>query len=411
MVKRLAITALLVLFFLSACTSPTKTNEVQDSPIVEATEIPPTDTATASPIPPTETSIPTETSTPAPTNTPAPVSYGPVEFPENINPLTGQEVIDPEIMDRRPISIKVQIFPRGQRPPMGVSQADIVFHYYQNSGMTRFHTIFYSKDSEQVGPIRSGRLLDNHLVSMYKSILVFGGADRRIFNRFYNSDYWDRLVFEGYGRCPPMCRIEPNSYNYLVADTSTMDEYTAENNIDNLPQNLDGMYFNAAVPEGGQPTSQVFIRFSISSYNRWDYDESSGRYLRFQDTVEAHTLEEETLAVMTDRNTGEQLTSDNVVILWVPHQYAFQTRPGLNEIIDINLRIQGSGQALALRNGQMYEVQWSRPEKDSVLILTYPDGTPYPFKPGNTWFEIVGQSSTLTSSPDGDSWRVQFSIP
>ncbi len=31
-----------------------------------------------------------------------------------------------------------------------------------------------------------------------------------------------------------------------------------------------------------------------------------------------------------------------------------------------------------------------------VVSLTNPDGTPFAFKPGTTWFEVVGMKSTLT---------------
>ncbi|MFC1878475.1 DUF3048 domain-containing protein [Chloroflexota bacterium] len=370
-----------------------------------------TDTPIPSPLPATETPIPTDTAAPEPTSTDTPVAYGPANFPENVSPLTGQEVADPAILNRRPLSVKVQIFPRGQRPPMGISQADIVYDYYQNTGMTRFHAIFYAKDSEQVGPIRSGRLLDTQLVSMYQSIIAFGSADRRILQRFYSSDFASRMLLEGYGKCPPMCRTDPNGYNYLVTNTQEMSVFANANNIDNNRQDLSGMYYTALTPAGGQPGAQAFIRYSISAYNRWDYDSSSGRYLRFQDTTEAQNQEGETLAVMTDRNTGEQIATDNVVIIFVSHRYAFQTRPGLNEIIDILLDTGGSGEALALRDGMLYELQWHRPAKNSVLLLTYPDGTSYPLKPGNTWFQVVGKSSTREQGVDGGSIRIIFSIP
>jgi hypothetical protein len=364
----------LLLFLTNACLvkppAPTPENTATAPRDQEAT-----DTPAPSPIAATETAIPTDTATPEPTSTDAPVAYGPANFPDNINPLTGQEVSNPAILNRRPLSVKVQIFPRGQRPPMGVSKADIVYDYYQNSGMTRLHTIFLGKDSEQVGPIRSGRLLDIELVSMYQSIIAFGSADRRVLNRFFNSDFANRILLEGYGKCPPMCRTDPNGFNYLVANTQEISIYANENNIDNSRQDLSGMYFTEMIPTGGQAITQALIRYSISAYNRWDYDASSGRYLRFQDTTEAQDQEGEVLAVMTDKNNGEQVASENVIIIFVPHQFAFNTSAGLNEIVDILLEDGSSGDAVAMRDGMLYDVQWSRPSKNSVLILTFPDGT------------------------------------
>jgi hypothetical protein len=337
------------------------------------------------------------------------IVIGPDNFPPDVNPLTGLKVGDVEILERRPVSVKVQMFPRGQRPPMGVSQADIVYDFYQNTGMTRFHAIFYGEDSTQVGPIRSGRLLDRDLSQMYKSFLVFGSADQRILDTYYASDMGNRLILEWSGKCPPMCRIDPNGSNTLVVDTAEVSIYADEHKPDNSRQNLNGMSFNSSAPDGGAQADQLTVRFSFSAYNRWEYDPESGRYLRFQDTVEAAGEDNEVFDPLLDRNTNEQLSSENVVVLLVPHSHAFNSKPGNNEIVKIKL--EGSGTGYAFRDGLLYEVQWNRPEKDSVLYLTLADGSAYPFKPGKTWFEVIGQTSKFTPGEDGSSYRFEWAIP
>ncbi|GAH34621.1 unnamed protein product, partial [marine sediment metagenome] len=144
------------------------------------------------------------TSTPIPSPTANQTQKNTAETtPKNINPLTGLTVDDPNLLDRRPIAIKVQIFPRGQRPPWGISLADIVYDYYQNNGVTRLTAIFYGNDAEQVGPIRSARLFDADIIKTYKTIFVFGLADWRIYQQLNRSSFADRLVVEKYGICPP----------------------------------------------------------------------------------------------------------------------------------------------------------------------------------------------------------------
>jgi hypothetical protein len=51
----------------------------------------------------------------------------------------------------------------------------------------------------------------------------------------------------------------------------------------------------------------------------------------------------------------------------------------------------------------MYQVTWQRAKKDSVLTLVNPDGSLFPYKPGQTWFEVIGASSDVASK-DG-AWR------
>ncbi len=101
------------------------------------TEVPtntPKDTSTSTPIPTlTPTEVPptaTSTDVPEPTVTetaedPDPLAnypdagYGPVKFPENINPLTGLLVENPEILDRRPVAVKDIERVAGNPSPMG----------------------------------------------------------------------------------------------------------------------------------------------------------------------------------------------------------------------------------------------------------------------------------------------------
>ena len=401
----------LMLFFASACTpvtpAPSAIPTEDPNTAISPSEAPATSTLpTTASTPPTATIAPAATE--SPTATPEVVAYGPQSFPANIDPLTGKPVGDPSLLERRPLAVKIQLFPRGGRPPWGVASADLVYDYYQNFGLTRLHAIFLSHNAETVGPIRSARLLDTSLVSMYQSIFAFGSAEQRTYSRLFGADYANRLVVEGNTNCPPLCREDPNGSNYLVTNTDQLSAYASSKGVDNVRQNLDGMYFNSDTPPGGQPVKQIFTRFSISAYSFWDYNPDTGRYLRYQDTQEASDVPSENYAPLPDRLTGEQLAADNVVVLYVPHQYAFNTKPGPSEVVDIVLS--GSGPAYAFRDGQAFKVTWNRPGKNSVLFLTLPDGSPYAFKPGNTWYEVIGQSSKL-ETPSPDIFRFLHYIP
>lgn len=339
---------------------------------------------------------------------PAAAAYGPTGFPAGVDPLTGVTVADATTLERRPVAVKIQLFPRGGRPPYGISAADIVYDYYQNFGMTRLHAIFYGNNAEKVGPIRSARLLDIDLIHMYKTVFAFGSAEQRTYSKLFNQEFANRLVVEGGANCPPLCREDPNGANSLVANTKELGNYVQTRGADNVRQNLDGMSFNPALPANGTPLGQLFVRFSISAYTHWDYDANSGRYLRFQDIQEATDLASEAYEPLVDRTTNQQIAADNVVVLIAPHQFVFGTKPGPSEVVEINLT--GSGPAYALRDGQVYEVVWNRAAKENLITLTFPDGTVYPFKPGATWFEVVGKSTKIDNQTTG-ILRFQHAIP
>jgi hypothetical protein len=384
--KKLLYVFVFLSVLLAACgpTAPTTGPSSTGTAVASATQPPPT----ATPQPPTETPTPQ----PSPTPLYPSEGYGPSSFPSNVNPLTGLKVADPTLLDRRPLLIKVSNLPRSNRPQWGLSLADIVFEYYTEEGGTRFAALFYGNNADMVGPIRSGRFIDGHLVRGYKAVFAFGGAFVAEMNRYYRSEYADRLVLEG--NSTPFFRYEPNGLNHLMINTANLSAYVTAQGIENGRQNLDGMSFNLTAPPDGQPGTQVYVRYSGVIYNRWDYNTSTGKYLRFSDSANDFNNQDEQYAQATDRLTNQPISFDNVVVLFVTHELY---SPGIYDIL-----FSGAGDGYAFRDGQAYQVKWQRNDTD-VVSLTNLDGTPYPFKPGTTWFEVVGASSQAQQTDQG--WR------
>jgi hypothetical protein len=164
------------------------------------------------------------------------------------------------------------------------------------------------------------------------------------------------------------------------------------------------MFFQDTPPEGGVVGEDVTTYYSLDTYNKWVYDPSLGKYLRFQDNLYLDQGQDEEYVPLNDRLTEEQISAQNVVILRVPHEF-FRKPP--NEIIDI--KFSGSGPAYLFRDGLMYEVVWNRPATNGVLYLTDEEGEPFPFKHGNTWFQVIGDSSEPIQ--DDSSWRFVHHFP
>jgi len=331
--------------------------------------------------------------------------YGPSNFPSDIDPLTGLLVKDPSTLNRRPLLVKVSNLPRNIRPQWGLSLADHVYEYYTEEGTTRFAAVFYGQDAKMVGPIRSARFFDNHLMTMYKANFAFGSADYRVLDLLFKQDYADRLVVES--SCPPMCRYEPNSANLLVTNTVDLTNYINKQKIKggNGRQNLDGLTFGDKAPSGGASANHVTVRYSAAIYNRWDYDPATGKYLRFSDKADdLENGKNETYAPLIDRLTNQQVSAENVLVLYTNHKY-FSQKP---EIIDIDFS--GPDKAVLFRDGQAFQLTWqSTKTSDALFSLIGPNGQPFPLKPGNTFIEIVGTSTKVEkAAPD---WRFAFQIP
>jgi hypothetical protein len=389
--------------------TPEDTPESKDTTTETYTALPPT--ATPTPEPPTSTPEPsaTITNTPGTLDNYPPEGYGPVGFPDHINPLTGLEVSDPDLLERRPVAVKITNGPRSVRPQYGLSLADHVFEYYQEAGSTRFNAIFYGQDAEYVGPIRSARFADEHIVHIYKSVFAYGSADARVLWRLFDTGYGKRFVSISDNPCPPTlesptCRTDPEVYNSLMSNTALLSQHISERRIDNSRQNLDGLVFMAPAPEGGTGGNSLTIRYSSGFYNRWVYDPLQGHYTRFQDAVDDYTNgNSEIYEPLLDMLTGEQISAENVVVIFARQTY-FTQQPEMWEI-----QLLGSGNAYVFRDGNLYEMIWVRESEESLIQIKYADGSRFRLKPGKTWFQILGTSSSVFY--DGPNWRIVHMMP
>ena len=344
-------------------------------------------------------------------------SIGPDYFFPWINPLTGLQVEDQSLLQRRPMAIKVTNYPRYTRPPSGLAYADVVYEYYMERAITRYIAIFYGHDASRVGPIRSGRFFDEHIFTMYDSSFTFGYADELVM------DYWKeqgpttlrRFGLEGRidyfydceaGQAYSLCRDRNLvTYNNLFANTSALNEAMVRNGLENIQPDLTGMRFAYRPPDGGAAATRLYFNYSLIIYSKWEYAPERNQYLRFQEDEGYSDERGPSYAPLEDFTTGEQLSADNVVVLFVPHHYYKKT--DTTEIIQIDLV--GSGQAMVFRDGQMFAATWVRPADGSVINLLTADGEHFPLKPGQTWYQVVSEETEF--GRDGDEWGFVFHAP
>jgi len=221
----------------------------------------------------------------------------------------------------------------------------------------------------------------------------------------WNSDISSRLVVEGPTTYPALYREAVGGENMLFANLAQLPDALVRLGIDNQPQDLSGMFFRKGMDVNGYPANEVTVHFSNAVYNRWVYDGESGKYVRYVDQSNAGTVDEENYDVLVDQVTDEAISADNVVVLFVP--YSYYVKNATEEVMDVNMV--GMGDALIARDGQLFPVYWKRDTSSSTLTLVDGDGNVFPFKPGNTWFEVVGSSSQKVQTDD--TWRITFAIP
>ena len=352
----------------------------------EATAASPTSTATLAP-------TLTMTATPAPTLGPV----GPSNFPENVNPLTGLEVDDPSMLDRRPVLVKVSNYPASGRPHAGLSFADMVFEYYIGYGSNRFMALYYGQDAPKIGPVRSGRLIDPYIVTLYEGILGFESAYVTVYDHIF--DILGVRAISG-EVCPAICDDGRGFVTSVFADSAALSALAEQRGVNNQRYLLEGMRFDPAPPQGGEAGDKAMIIYSNLNRGEWRYDEASGTYLRWIEDTTGTELE---MIPLVDSETDEQLSFSNVIVLFSYHTEYAET------LYDMNIWNSVGQKAVIFRDGQAFDLTWTTPQTDQPIQFVDANGDTFPLKPGNTWVVVMGVYSNITENEG--SWTFNFQIP
>lgn len=332
------------------------------------TAVPSTATAT-----PTPTASATSTVTPTPSRTPTATVTPTATRNPNIDPLTGLSVSDASALQRRPVLVRVGNDPQ-IRPQAGLTQADMVYEDIMDGwSVTRLTALYLANDPEEVGPVRSARLVCIELANQYQAALAHSGASDQVrwlisqesfvnLDEFYNPQpyfYIDGLGWMG----------------RLRTSLPAIREYMEEKGYERAVQ-LRGFLFAAAAPKGA-PATEVSIPYPANSAVDWRYDEASGLYLRWAAGL-PHT----------DSVSGQQLSASNVIIQFVEHQ-ATDIVEDTNGATSIRIVLTGKGPAWFLRDGVLVKGTWERTNKNEITRFYGADGKEVALKPGQTWVELV----------------------
>jgi Protein of unknown function (DUF3048) N-terminal domain/Protein of unknown function (DUF3048) C-terminal domain len=333
----------------------------------------------------------------AQTSATSPAVYGPDTYPNGVNPLTG-EVVDPALVNRMPIAIKISNFPYNVRPQSGLSMADLVFEHPAEAGLTRFTGVFLQNDVAKIGSIRSARFIDTELAPMFGALLVTSGSSIGTMahlrtNPWFQGDYVWRLVSEETNYvCPPLCRDNPNDFNSLFASTKDVRAATSAK-AGSQAKSQSAFVFSEALPPGGVAVTDVSVDFSSAAHVDWRYVATSRLYTRWQEKDSSGEL-----AAHIDALTNQPITDRNVVVLFVSQVNNFVPEDFLDGgNCGLEIQLWSIGPAKVFRDGKMYEGRWRRDNSTGFkLRLEFNDGSNLALAPGNTWFELVALNAVPT---------------
>ncbi len=308
---------------------------------------------------------------------PAPGGFPP---PSGVNPLTGQPLVSGR-GSLRPVIVCINN-DIAARPQFGISQADVMYEYLMEGfSLTRYSAIFYGADSEQIGPVRSARLINYYLGALYDAGLVCSGASDGIRYQLKNNNplfpYLDMDLDD-----PESTRYSlsvGNDYRTRLRTSSEMVRLWLTDWFVARAPSLQGFAFGGPAA-GGVSANSIQIPYPsvTASQVSYRYDAGSGRYLRFLGGA-AHR----------DGNNGQQIAVENVIVQYIFHEPVNVLEDAYGSL-SLHIKPFGTGRAITFRDGLAFEGTWRNDFRGGALPRFFAaDGTEIPLKAGQSWISIV----------------------
>jgi hypothetical protein len=281
------------------------------------------------------------------------------------------------------------------RPQSGINAADVTYEVVAEGGITRTMNIFYCQDAGIVGPVRSARTYFLDFVSEYTEYPLYahvGGANTpgpanalgQIGDYGWNG-YNDLSQFSiGF---PTFWRDE-SRLGHEVATEHTMYSTTSKlwdvgkkrelTNIDKDGKKWDESFVPYKFKDDASslPESQsVHIDWDDPSYAvDWIYNKKDNNYLR-KNGGEQHM----------DRNTHQQLSARNVVVLFMRESHANDGYEGNQHML---YGTKGTGKASIFIDGKEINGTWKKADRQSRTLIYDASGSEVKFNRGKIWFTV-----------------------
>ncbi|HTW99784.1 MAG TPA: DUF3048 domain-containing protein, partial [Acidimicrobiales bacterium] len=266
----------------------------------------------------------------------------------------------------------------GARPQSGLNEADIVYDTPAEGFIMRYIAVFQCQDASSIGPIRSVRWVDWHIVRQFvHPILAFVGG--------INPDV-DVVLHSGW--------IEPA--DLLAGQSSAASQLASREPPDATYSStgaLYGLYKKATTPPRPvfqygtslnsrfKHVSSVQIDFSEGTDVEWQWDASKNLWMHYYLDGGPPTAD-------IDQLTGDQVSTSNIIIQIVKYKFGpYAESPGSTGDFESNTI--GTGQGWLLRNGEAIGITWHRAHYLDGLTLTDGAGQPIDLTPGRTWVELL----------------------
>ena len=291
-----------------------------------------------------------------------------------VNPLTGEENLNPDYKGKKPISITVNNVAVAQPVQSGIDKADVVFETEVEGGITRLLALYADPTvAGPIGTVRSLRVPFAEIACGMGSILVHHGIDPA-----YCAPLLPSLPIQAYN-------LDTTVYGYREKNGLALEHtlYTTGEKLAKLVENKKydtassgkpWLNFNTkkkAVVPGDGVANNVTVPFSNVTTTQFIFDDEEGKYIRANRKGVA----------FKDYSSGNNELFTNVFIL---NAEISDYPDGYHRQIDFS-----SGTGYYVSNGGYTEIKWSKGEAGDAFKFTTAKGKKLTVNRGNSYVCIV----------------------
>jgi len=246
------------------------------------------------------------------------------------------------------------------RPHHGINEANVVYEYEVEGGITRYLALFSSFPSK-VGPIRSARLHSAALAFEHDASFIHagGGVDILHAMRVYGVKSINELTWDGEGFFRDRERRAPHN---LYVDLTKL-------GVEAKPQQF--IMKPAYLSRRGSLINNITIEYNRRHIVSYTYDPKKEAYRQM---INGERIRDA---------RGRQIYARNVIIAYVPYDIDAFLRP--------TAELVGEGEIDFYSMGQHFEGRWRKVSLDSPTRFYFLDGEVIEGVYGQTWIHLVPQ--------------------
>lgn len=255
-------------------------------------------------------------------------------------------------------------------PQAGLRKADIVYVEQVEGGVTRVMAVFSSQLPSRIGPVRSARISDLHIVPQFgHPAFAYSGAQGKLKPDIAKAPLYD-VSPDRAGGAYSRDGGRPAPYNLFASPKQLLKKAPKASKARDI-----GFTFGAP-PAGGKKRSSYSVRYSGATFS-FHWSGTAKKWLVTQDGAADRAAE------------GGRLGAPTIVIQWAKvtrsrfHDFLGNYTPLIHSV--------GKGTGVVLRDGKAYNMKWSRPSETKGTTYTTAAGKPMDFHRGQVWILLASK--------------------